>query len=88
MLISHVILKLPSIPLTYNLQTTSVKTLQPRDSRATYLHRMRQHPRQPERNLLGVLLTVHCDLEAVAEVDVDDLLCDGVDDGDEVLAGG
>ena len=39
----------------------------------TYLHRIDQHARQPERNLLGELFAVHRDLEAVAKVNVDDL---------------
>ena len=41
--------------------------------KAAYLHRMREHARQPEGDLLGVLLAVHRDLETVAEVDVYDL---------------
>jgi hypothetical protein len=39
----------------------------------TNLHRIDQHARQPKWNLLGELLSVHRDLEAVAKVNVDDL---------------
>lgn len=39
-----------------------------------YLHGVDQHASEPERDLLGELSPVHGHLEAVSEVDVQDLV--------------
>ena len=71
MLISQVIRKLPSMPLTCTRGQYMARRAQRRA--VTYLHGVREHPRQPEGDLLGVLLAVHRDLETVAEVYVENL---------------
>ena len=68
MLISQVMRKLPCIPLT--CPPCVENKLHNKVNADTHLHRMREHPRQPERNLLRELLPVHRDLETVPKVDV------------------
>ena len=46
--------------------------------RAVYLHSVDEHAREAEGDLLGELLARHRHLEAVAEVDVDDLAAQAV----------
>ena len=46
--------------------------------RAVYLHGVDEHAREAEGDLLGELLARHGHLEAVAEVDVDDLAAQAV----------